>query len=89
MTGLSFTQGQLDEGRIFTVLFNGLVSVSGIMGDVNGDQVVDLKDLALALRIMTETAHKDTLVNVSADVNNDNRIGIEEVMYILKEISRE
>jgi Dockerin type I domain len=55
-------------------------------GDVNDDSSVDLADAILALQVMAEiepsaTAHKE------ADVNGDNKIGIEEVIYILQKVS--
>lgn len=89
ITALTFTQGQLDEGRIATALFNGSLSVNGIMGDVNGDQIVDLSDLVLVFKVMSGKDLTGTLINTAADVDGDKKIGIEEVLYILKEISRE
>ena len=55
-------------------------------GDVNDDSSVDLADAILALQVMagiepSATAHKE------ADVNGDNKIGIEEVIYILQKVS--
>jgi len=89
MTALTFTQGRLDEGRITTALFNGSLSVIGIKGDVNGDQIVDSKDLILVFKIMSGMDLGELLINGSADVNGDNKIGAHEMVYILKEISRE
>ncbi len=51
--------------------------------DCNGD--VDLADLILALKISAGIATTDETV-CNADVNNDGKIGVEELIYILQEV---
>jgi len=55
-------------------------------GDVDGDLDVDLADAILSLRILTGVALSEK-IGGDADVNEDGRIGFEEVMYILQDIS--
>ena len=56
-------------------------------GDVNGDCVVDLADAILALKIATgKNDVAGNILTVYADVNGDERIGMEEVIYILKKL---
>ncbi len=57
-----------------------------VPGDINGDGKVDLADLVLALQICSGI-EINTFVDVDADVNGDNRIGMVEASYILQKIS--
>jgi hypothetical protein len=54
-------------------------------GDVDGDGDVDLSDAVMALKIMTEVPVGIEICN-TADVNGDSKIGIEEVIYILRSV---
>ena len=57
-----------------------------IPGDINHDGVVDLADAVLGLQIMAGTV-PDQMVFQDADVNQDDRIGIEEVIYIFQKVA--
>ncbi len=52
--------------------------------DVNGDGKFDLADAVTALRVVAGQTPSN--VSAVADVNNDGRIGIEEVLYIFREL---
>jgi len=65
-----------------TFTINGVVE---IMGDIDGKGTVDLADAILTLQILAGINPPD--VNVGADVNNDGRIGLEEVVYILPKVA--
>lgn len=54
-----------------------------VKGDINCDGVVDMEDAVLVLKVMSGS--NDT-VNLCADVNGDKKIGIEELIYILKAV---
>jgi len=55
-------------------------------GDVNGSGgEPDLADAILALQVLAGLSPPN--VNVGADVNNDDKIGIEEVIYILQKVA--
>lgn len=57
----------------------------GKYGDIDGNDGVDLKDAISGLKILIGLPQ--SLINKGADVNHDQKIGNEEVIYILKEIS--
>ena len=57
---------------------------SPLTGDVDGDQDIDLTDTILALQIVSGA--DATHVNKLADVNSDNKIGIEEIIYTLQQL---
>jgi cyclophilin family peptidyl-prolyl cis-trans isomerase len=55
-------------------------------GDINNDKSVDLADAICGLQMI---AGKTGLtVSLDAEINNDGRIGVEEVIYILQKLSR-
>ncbi len=57
-------------------------------GDLNGDGVTDLTDAIIALQVITgfnpAQLRSDYAVS-GTDVNGDNRVGMEELIYILQE----
>ena len=55
-------------------------------GDIDQDGDIDLTDAVLGLQIISGDTPTDS-VFTSADINNDNRIGVEEIIHILREIS--
>ncbi len=56
------------------------------VGDFNGDTQVDLKDVILALKVVTRDSSSQT-VYVSTDVNQDGKIDIRDAIYVLQDIS--
>ncbi|MFH1642871.1 MAG: hypothetical protein ABIC04_08300 [Nanoarchaeota archaeon] len=59
-----------------------------LKGDIDGNGIVDLTDLILALKIMGNIDTNGIPIHLTADVNGDGKIGLEEVIYILQEISQ-
>lgn len=57
-----------------------------VIGDINSDREVDLRDAILALQVM---AGINTSIEIykETDVNGDERIGLEEAVYVLQVIS--
>ncbi|OQX27100.1 MAG: hypothetical protein BWK80_07050, partial [Desulfobacteraceae bacterium IS3] len=53
------------------------------IGDINGDDQVNLSDVILTLQILSGISVSETLIP-EADVNGDGKIGMEEVVYILQ-----
>ncbi len=56
-----------------------------VKGNVNDDCKTDLQDAILSLQILTGI--QTEAINPEADINNDGRIGLEEVIYILRDIA--
>jgi hypothetical protein len=52
---------------------------------VNGDNVLDLADAIISLQIVAGINPGQSIYK-SADVNGDEAIGLEEVIYILEEV---
>jgi len=51
-----------------------------ILGDVNGDGLVDLADAIVVLKVMAQIEQGDA-VHVTGDVNGDGKIGLAEASY--------
>jgi len=56
------------------------------IGDVNNDGVVDLADAILVLQVLTENETSSPVLK-EADVNEDDAIGVEELIFILRSIA--
>ncbi len=57
-----------------------------VPGDVDGNMQVDLVDAISAFRLLT--GNPPTTVHLDADINDDQLIGIAEVIFILGELSK-
>lgn len=55
-------------------------------GDINGDGLIDMKDIILGLQVMVNSGSNSS--NINADVNGDQKIGWEEILYGLRNISQ-
>ncbi len=60
----------------------GVIHEACAAGDVNNDVDVNLKDAVLTLKILSDISAGN--ICISADVNGDMKIGIEELLYILR-----
>jgi transglutaminase-like putative cysteine protease len=68
------------------VFYNRLIDcLFVIKGDLNSNAKLDLGDAILALQVC---AGVNVSVQLAADVNDDNRIGMEEAIYVLNMLSR-
>jgi len=52
-------------------------------GDINGDGLIDLKDIIISLQVLINLNPVGT--TTQGDVNGDGKIGFEEVLYCLNE----
>jgi endoglucanase len=77
-SGSAISMFTLDEIRLVPA------AIGPVPGDVNKDGLVDLYDAINALKSMV---NYPASTDKDGDVNGDNRIGIEEVIYILKLLS--
>jgi len=65
---------------------SGLDRILVARGDINGDQIVDLADAILALRIIVKD-EMSSIVYKEADVDADGRLGLADAIYVLQDIS--
>ena len=75
-----------------TVIFSPPIFISvgktyDCSGDVNGDERIDLYDAILGLQVMSYFSYSSYFVNIGSDVNINEKIGLEEILYILGVIS--
>ncbi len=83
------------KGKIFEYLFEKVSSdhiihadfYPTVLGDIDGNDAVNLEDAILGLRILSDINTEDKKIFLDADVNGDGRIGIEEVLYILQKVA--
>ncbi|MEW6260511.1 MAG: lectin like domain-containing protein [Thermodesulfobacteriota bacterium] len=54
-----------------------------LLGDINGDRVVDLSDIVIGLKTCAGSA---TIPNPKGDVNGDQQIGMPEVIYQMQHV---
>ena len=68
-----------------TYIYDASAVAPPVMGDVSGDDIVDLDDLLLTLKVLANGTAGNA--GQSADVNQDGKIGNEEAIYILRIVS--
>lgn len=63
-----------------------LTAADILAGDINGDSAIDLTDVIIGLKVASgETVVQP--INKSSDINSNNRIGMEEVIYIMEKMA--
>lgn len=75
-----------DYGAVLTQNFTADRIVPA-KGDINGDRLVDMTDAVLALQVVAGTNPEGILGDYGdsgVDINNDNRIGLEEALFIIQ-----
>ena len=75
-----------DANRQTDIFVHKIQDIDAAPGDFDGDGDVDLTDAILALQVIAGMKPSST-VNKEADVNDDDKIGIEEVIYVLQKVS--
>ena len=56
-------------------------------GDVNHDGRIDLIDAILSLQVLSNMNTLGKTITIAADANNDSKIGLVEVLYILQKVA--
>lgn len=75
------------EDSPFTAINAGSIATPFHMpGDVNSDEVVDLIDLIICCKMLAGM-NPISMISVQGDVNEDNKIGVEEMIFILQLLS--
>jgi hypothetical protein len=60
---------------------------TNLLGDLNGDNVIDLADAVIALQVLANVQPPDLrpdYVESGSDVNGDGKIGLAEAVYALR-----
>jgi hypothetical protein len=55
-------------------------------GDINGDGLIDVRDIILGLQVLVNAGSSPSAIE--ADVNGDQKIGWEEILYSLRRTSQ-
>jgi hypothetical protein len=64
-----------------------VTAIFHMVGDVNGNSIIDGADLVLALQSVSRIPVLETTVYEDADVDGDGKIGLAEVIYISQALS--
>jgi hypothetical protein len=86
---ITIDTGTLATTNYIFIFVNGTLTVTISSGDLDGDGDVTLADLIIALQAMSSinpTAIRSDYILSGVDVNGDNKIGIQEAVYILQKI---
>ena len=86
--GVTGCDGSLAEDRYTTGPVTAPCTITaefGRSGDIDNDDDVDLADAIAGLKILAGIPPAS--VNPGADVNRDQRIGLEEVIYVLQKVA--
>ena len=80
-----------DSEGLFSDPMSTKVIKGTVMGDINNDGSVDLADLMVALQCLSGVDMSGMIradyAGSGADVNGDNKVGMEEAVYILRYVS--
>ena len=63
------------------------ITVNFLLGDVDGNQVVDLADAVLCLQVAAGITSASSSIHQGADIDGDNRLGMVELIYILRKVA--
>jgi len=55
-------------------------------GDLNGDRIIDLIDIIIGLKLLTD--ENSGKLYLQADVDGDNKIGLAEILFIFQVVAR-
>lgn len=81
-----FTVTSIKSSLMFTVLFNISDKQNAMLGDVNGDKAINMKDV-LFMRKYIAGQSVSNFNEISADVNCDERINMKDVLLMRKYIA--
>lgn len=79
-----FAKDRADNSEIVTTQIYS-INQNGMPGEINNDTRIDLADAILALQIFIgKTPQTPLSSNITADINGDHKIGMEEVIFIMQ-----
>ena len=76
-----------NNGEEFANGTDPIDAMSARRGDVGGDKYIDLGDAIRALQVVGDADAANASVMLEADVNSDQKIGVEEAFYIMQKVS--
>ena len=71
--------GSLVEAAIDNFTIEYIAGNTGISGDVNNDNNVDVLDVVLVVNMILGSESQ----NFSADLNNDNSINVQDIIFLI------
>jgi hypothetical protein len=77
----SIVQNEIDVYN--NTYIDGLIAVS-VIGDINGDFKVDIKDLVLVIKYFGSYPGSVKPWNPNADINSDNKVDVKDLVLIIK-----
>ncbi len=80
----TFTLSALYDDNSVSPQSNPFLFTLVLKGDINGDGLIDLKDVIIGLQVLMNLTPSELVK--AGDVNNDGKIGLEEVLYCLKKV---
>ena len=83
VTFIAKDDGNLANSQVVTF---SVVPQDHKQGDINNDERINLTDLLLTLKILTES-EINQFFEIKSDVNDDDKIGAEEMIYIIRQVS--
>ena len=72
--------GSLVEAALDDFLIEYIITSSGVLGDVNGDDTVDVLDVVLVVNMVLGV---DSPNYALADINNDNQVNVQDIILLL------
>ena len=72
--------GSLVEAALDDFLIEYIISSSGVLGDINGDDVVDVLDVVLVVNMVLGV---DSPNYALADINSDNEVNVQDIILLL------
>ena len=72
--------GSLVEAALDDFLIEYISSNSGVIGDINSDDVVDVLDVVLVVNMVLGATSPNYVL---ADINNDNAVNVQDIILLL------
>ncbi len=90
------TKVQYDNGAFISFVYDPAGNISQITtnnqtifpGDIDGDENVTLTDAILSLQVVSGQLPSSNISGFQ-DINNDHKIGMEEVIFVLRKVATE
>ena len=75
--------GNVNSSRVYidgsTIYVNGIFTGSAMLGDINGDEVVDVADVTSIVAMILD----ESLITDAADINDDGVVNVADLTYLI------